>query len=219
NEYLRMSRQKRRSACTSLAKSLKGNFELIDSDEGTDLLPAFRHMKSGLSFKFVPSGQFTMGLSESEEKAARRIHEPVPAKFERMRPLTVVEVKGFLITVTPVLTREYVKTVPMNNYDYPDLPAHVTHEEASSFARQLGCRLPREAEWEYACRATTNTLFVWGNKLLPDKELETWIASEFSEGWERKLSCNRFGLYGLFDGEWCEDQFRETYDPSEAPRK
>ena len=69
-----------------------------------------------------------------------------------------------------------------------------------------GYRLPTEAEWEYACRAGTTTVYSFSDKITPkdanfrDSEIRKPIAVG-------SYKPNAFGLYDMHGnvGEWCED--------------
>ncbi len=78
-----------------------------------------------------------------------------------------------------------------------------------------GYRLPTEAEWEYACRGGTNTIYYWGNE--SDEETVdqyAWYlknASNFQTV-AQKLP-NSYGLYDMIGNvlEWCNDWYDSTY--------
>ena len=149
-----------------------------------------------------------MGLSEEEEADGRVLCDPMPANLQEMRPVTAVRVDPFLIAERPVLNREAGAAAASGSN--PDAVAYMPYEQAEKLAARWGFTLPAEAQWEYACRAGTATLFPFGRALPSEEELESWLVFDFTNGNGR---ANRFGLYGLFVGEWCRDRFTYSYEP------
>jgi formylglycine-generating enzyme required for sulfatase activity len=117
----------------------------------------------------------------------------------------------------PWFGEEHVKEGP----GYPAVC--VTWHEAQELAFRLGrhagepgFRLPTEAEWEYACRAGTDTLWCFGDE---DAELDEHAWYDLNTGPARQRHARPVGQklrnpWGLHDmhgnvAEWCQDWYQE----------
>lgn len=210
--FLQMNLKERQLLTLEICQFLKPKFDLSEIPSDRNLLPTFVHCKTGLEFKYIFGGEFNMGFSEEEEKAAKKICDPIPANLHEMRPVISTMVESFLISRFPVFNGLFWKMFSLKNQDnkLSNYPAYLTRNEANKLTKKIGGRLPYEKEWEYACRSMTKTLFNFGNDLPEDEELVRWLYNDFSD--LKKLAANLFGLYGMFIGEWCNDEYRLNYD-------
>jgi formylglycine-generating enzyme required for sulfatase activity len=176
------------------------------------------HEKTGLAFVLIPAGSFLMGWPVSETG-----HWDDETQHK-------VTVPAFLLCKTEYTQAAWVRGGGSNNsrFDGEGLPVEmVSWENCREWCDVLGLRLPSESEWEYACRAGTETPFSTGETLTTDQANYDgdypYAGGRKGEYRERtvkagSLSANPWGLHEMHGTvwEWCADWYEESY--AKTPR-
>jgi formylglycine-generating enzyme required for sulfatase activity len=194
----------------------------------------------GMKLVLIPAGEFDMGAGEEDAKlmkeaaAQEKNAEKFAKDFEQFEhPRHHVRIsKPFYIGAFEVTQAEYeqvggAKAEP-NAKNHP--VTRVSWIDAMTFCQKLSAvpqeavakrayRLPTEAEWEYVCRAGTNTAFSFGNDPAPLADY-AWTGKKPQTVGQKKP--NAWGLYDMHGNarEWCWDWFVPSYyksSPAENP--
>jgi len=164
-----------------------------------------------MKFALIPAGEFQMGSPDSDSAAAS---DEKPQHRVRIT-------KPFYLGVTEVTQEQYERVMGSNPsiFKGAQLPVEsVSREDAVAFCRKLSdkegrtYRLPTEAEWEYSCRAGSNTKWSFGDDESSLKDY-AWYSDNANStthpaGEKRP---NAWGLYDIHGNvwEWCSDDKRD----------
>jgi formylglycine-generating enzyme len=173
--------------------------------------------KPDIEFVNIPGGTFMMGSPGTEQgrKDDEKQHKVTLSGFKMSRYcITDAQYDVFCEATGREKPWKFVR----GNYPV----SQVTWYDAKTFAEWMGCRLPTEAEWEYAARANTTTPFYSGDCLTSEQAnfngKEPYSNCEKSENRKKPLPVgsfapNAFGLYDMHGNiwEWTNDWYGE-YD-------
>lgn len=175
----------------------------------------------GIEFVYIKGGTFWMGAKLSPEELSNKYNNGEPDWFKAEYPRHKVIINDFLIGKYE-LTQEQYNFIMGNDQSSKDNNNHpvnkIEWEDALQCCEEFGnihgvkARLPYEAEWEYACRAGSTTVYYWGNTI---DDRYCWY--DKNSGQEihpvGKKKPNRWGLYDMSGNvwEWCMDWYTENY--------
>ena len=197
----------------------------------------------GLRMVKIVGGKFLMGQTEAEKTQLLKEYaeKDYQKSFSSESPQYEVTVPDFfmgMFTVTQAQWKAVVQLPKIKTDLKPDssrftgklFPVEqISWDEAIEFCDRLSAKtgksytLPSEAQWEYACRAGTQTAFAFGDILTPELANYNWTTSyngspRSSYPQETQpvgiYPANAWGLYEMHGNvwEWCQDDWHENYN-------
>ena len=184
----------------------------------------------GMTLNKIPAGTFTMGSPATETDRQDN---------ETQHPVTIS--KAFYMQTTEVTQGQWKEVMgtepwkgqPQNKEGANYAASYVNWDDAVAYCKKLSAkegktyRLPTEAEWEYACRAGTETAWSFGDdeKVLGDYAWYAGNTIQIDEFYAHQVGLkkpNAFGLYDMHGNvfEWSHDYYEEDYykqSPAQDP--
>jgi eukaryotic-like serine/threonine-protein kinase len=158
----------------------------------------------------IPGGTFLMGSSD-------------PCSNPSLLPQHKVEISGYYMSACQITQEQYYAVIgeSPSQFRNPLKPVeNVSYFDAWEFCERLNkitgqtYRLPSESEWEYACRAESDTLYNCGNTI---DIKQAWFSPKEKETRKTKevgiFPPNAFGLHDMHGNvwEWCLDKWHPDY--------
>ena len=210
-------------------------FFILSSLAGANIVNAKENIfknSFGMEFVLIPSGSFFMGAADNATDVGNN---------EKPRHFVNIS-RPFYLSKYEVTQKQWEEVMGRNPFSmersYPgrwdflisqpgkfianEKPATVSWEDSQAFIKRLNeiegynrYRLSTEAEWEYACRAGTNTAYSFGNNA-EQLGYYAWYGEDFNTGSIHpvgKKEPNPWGLYDMHGNvwEWVQDWFAHDY--------
>ena len=182
---------------------------------------------AGMKLVLIPAGESTMGSEDgdSDERPPHRVRITRPF-FLGQHEVTVGQFRAFVADSKYRTDAEkegddetWRSAFPSQTDEHPVVC--VTWDDAVAFCQWLSrkegkaYRLPTEAEWEYACRAGTQTRYSFGDDAKGLSEHAWFLANSLSQA--HAVGGKKPNAWGLYDmhgnvSEWVADWYAGAYD-------
>jgi formylglycine-generating enzyme required for sulfatase activity len=211
---------------------------LVDNPKAWEEFKRLKEVKKTVegTMTVAPAGKFTMGSEYSFLAGEAKTNEV---------PRHEVRLDAFHIDILEATNAQYRLFCDETGRSYPPNPewdrfyflskpnypvVNVTWYDADAYCKWAGKRLPTEAEWEYACRAGTETETWWGDIRPPEGRMvanvadvtgllkyDYWVIMEgYNDGYAEtspvgSYEPNPWGLYDMLGNVW--EWVADWYDP------
>ena len=200
---------------------------------GTALPPTITS-KGGIEMVLIPSGSYQMGNArgQEDEKLVHTVsvdaflmdkYEVTQAEFDKYQLPNPSHFKGPTLPVEQVTWVQAAVYCNARSKAEGLSPCYNEDTAACNFEAD-GYRLPTEAEWEYACRAGTDTGYSFDGDSRKLMEY-AWFADNAGKKTHPvgQKNPNPWGLYDMHGNvaEWCNDVYDKSYysnSPGVNPR-
>ena len=197
-----------------------------------------------MEFVWCPPGSFMMGSSSNQQASAINAlprdlspntgKSTVAAIHSEGPQHRVILTKGFWMAKTEVTQSQWVQVMgnnpskfkaagsnaPVETASWNDCQAFIARLNATLIEQMAELRLPTEAEWEYACRAGTQTAYCFGDDAAKLGDY-AWHSknSDMTSHPVAEKKPNAWGLYDMHGNvwEWCSDFYGKYPDAVQNP--